>query len=110
MKDWSPIGFKTSKERKIKRDTEGKIQTKSPYEKEVEMKPPTRCGVGFDRGPESDFPRTHTNSTELSGISPLLHTGKGKQNQAHFFYCSIVHCQQTQKGLLHSWFTFIFYA
>lgn len=71
MKDWSPIGFKASKQRKIKRGTEGeKIQTKGACEKEVEMKPSTRCRVGFDRAPESDFLLTHTNSTELSGTIP----------------------------------------
>lgn len=87
MKDWSPIGFKTSKERKIKRDTEGKMQTKSPYEKEVEMKPPTRCEVGFDRGPESDFPLTHT--TPLNSVALVLFYTPRRESRIKLIFSTV---------------------
>lgn len=42
------------------------------------MQTPTRCGVGFNRAPKSDFPLTPTNYTELNGIAPFLYIGKRK--------------------------------
>lgn len=80
MKDSSPIGFKTSKESKIKRDKGGKYKQKALVRKKWKCNLLQDVGLGSIKLPSLIFHLLTQTMLNSEAFTPYLHIEKGKQN------------------------------